>query len=138
MGDSTEEMLNVTIKRLEAIMVHFTPEEALEAEVHNLIDAAIVILKSSREDMDAGKAAAYWEQLRGYAKTLYIESVTMHYTKPRAGEFHLSNKLMTMICLCKMEKERIEELEKETDADKPRHPRQVIKYRNGRPYFDYE
>lgn len=26
MGDSTEEMLNVTIKRLEAIMVHFTPE----------------------------------------------------------------------------------------------------------------
>lgn len=112
MGDSTEEMLNVTIKRLEAIMVHFTPEEALEAEAHNLIDAAIVILKSSREDMDAGKAAAYWEQLRGYAKTLYIESVTMHYTKPRAGEFHLSNKLMTMICLCKMEKERIEELEK--------------------------
>lgn len=56
MGDSTEEMLNVTIKRLEAIMVHFTPEEALEAEAHNLIDAAIVILKSSREDMDAGKA----------------------------------------------------------------------------------
>lgn len=45
MGDSTEEMLNVTIKRLEAIMVHFTPEEALEAEAHNLIDAAIVILK---------------------------------------------------------------------------------------------
>lgn len=112
MGDSTEEMLNVTIKRLEAIMVHFTPEEALEAEAHNLIDAAIVILKSSREDMDAGKAAAYWEKLRGYAKTLYIESVTMHYTKPRAGEFHLSNKLMTMICLCKMEKERIEEMEK--------------------------
>ena len=87
MGDSTEEMLNVTIKRLEAIMVHFTPEEALEAEAHNLIDAAIVILKSSREDMDAGKAVAYWEQLRGYAKTLYIESVTMRYTKPRAGEF---------------------------------------------------
>lgn len=113
MGDSTEEMLNVTIKRLEAIMVHFTPEEALEAEAHNLIDAAIVILKSSREDMDAGKAAAYWEKLRGYAKTLYIESVTMHYTKPRAGEFHLSNKLMTMICLCKTEKERIEEMEKE-------------------------
>lgn len=113
MGDSTEEMLNVTIKRLEAIMVHFTPEEALEAEAHNLIDAAIVILKSSREDMDAGKAAAYWEKLRGYAKTLYIESVTMHYTKPRAGEFHLSNKLMIMICLCKMEKERIEEMKKE-------------------------
>lgn len=112
MGDSTEEMLNVTIKRLEAIMVHFTPEEALEAEAHNLIDAAIVILKSSREDMDAGKAAAYWEQLRGYAKTLYIESVTMHYTKPRAGEFHLSNKLMTMICLCKMEKNALKNWKK--------------------------
>lgn len=138
MGDSTEEMLNVTIKRLEAIMVHFTPKEALEAEAHNLIDAAIVILKSSREDMDADKAAAYWEKLRGYAKRLYIESLTMRCTKPRAGEFHLSNKLMTMICLCKMEKERVEELKKETDVAKPRQPRKVIKCKNGRPYFDYE
>ena len=138
MGDSTEEMLNVTVKRLGAIMHKFSEEEALAAEVYNLIDAAIVILKSSSEEIDANKAAGYWEELRGYAKRLYIESVTMHHSTPRAGQFHLSGKLMTMICLCKNEKERIEQLEKETGADEPRQQRKTMKYRCGRPYFDFE
>ena len=133
MGDSTEEMLNVTIKRIEAIMTHYTPEKALKAEVHNLIDAAIVILKNS--NIELNKAAEYWEQLKGYAKTLYIESVTLRNAELQAGQFHLSNILMAMICLCKMKKEHIELLIKEADEDKPRQSRKVLRFKNGRPYF---
>ena len=138
MGDSTEEMLNVTMKRLEKIMYDFTEEEALEAEAYNLIDAAIVILKSSHEEMDAYKAAGYWERLKKCAKTLYIETIRVKNQRIKAGQFHLSSKLMTMICLCRMEVARIEQLRKEAGADEPHQQRKIIKYKNGRAYFDYD
>lgn len=141
MGDSTEEMLNVTIKRLQFVMDNMTPEEALQTEVYNLIDAAIVLLKTNREDMDPEKILAYWDSLQYWAKDLYIASLKAPDGKIAAGQFHLSGKLMNMICLCKITKERmkeeIEEAIKEAGAEEPHQPTEkVLKYKNGRPYFD--
>lgn len=125
MGDSTEEMLNVTMKRLEYIMDNVEAEKALQAEAHNLIEAAIVLLKMNTEEIEPEKAFEYWGDLQGWTKDLYIASLKMSRGKPQAGQFHLSGKLMTMIVLSKVSRKRIahymEELE-EADAEKPRQP----------------
>ncbi len=109
MGDSTEEMLNVTIKRLQFIMDNMTPEAALHTEAYNLIDAAIVLLKTNREDMDPEKILVYWDSLQQWAKDLYIASLKAPDGKFAARQFHLSGRLMHMICLCKITKERMKE-----------------------------
>lgn len=139
MGDSTEEMLNVTMKRLKYIMDVDT-EKALQAEAHNLIDAAIALLKMNAEDMDAQKVFGYWEKLQGLAKELYIQTLRLVVGSESKGQFHWSKKIMSMIVLCKREKERIVEYMKrqEADAEEPRQPEKVIKYKNGKPHFDYE
>lgn len=61
MGDSAEEMLNVTMKRIESIMDSFPAKQALEAETHNLIDAAITVLKTYKKDLTTDKVAGLGE-----------------------------------------------------------------------------
>lgn len=131
MGDSTEEMLNVTIKRLQFIMDNMTAEEAMNTEAHNLIDAAIVLLETNTEEMDAGKVLAYWNSLRHWAKDLYIASLKAQDGKFVERQFHLSGRLMRMLCLCKIRRARM----KEAGTKEPYQPQKVMKYKNGRPYF---
>ena len=108
MGDSAEEMLNVTMKRIETIMDHFSAKQALEAETHNLIDAAITILRTYAKDLTVDKVAESWGKLQDWARILFIESLIIRGDVPAVGQFHLSGRLMAMICLCKMEQEQIE------------------------------
>lgn len=141
MGDSTEEMLKETMKRLDFIMLSLGPAKALESEAYNLIDAAIVLLKTNTEDMDRNEELECWNDLQGYAKSMYTHSLKMPHNKISAGQFHVCNKLMTMIVLCKTEKAKIlrymeNEIE-EAGAGEPHQPTEkVLKYKNGRPYFD--
>lgn len=139
MGDSTEEMMNVTIKRLQFIMDNMTPEEALNMEAHNLIDAAIVLLKTNTEEMDAGKVLAHWNSLQYWAKDLYIASLKVQDGKFVEGKFHLSGRLMRMLCFCKIRgarmKKEMKEAIKEADIEETHQPQKVMKYKNGRSYF---
>ena len=107
MGDSAEEMLNVTMKRIESIMASFPAKQALEAETHNLIDAAITILRTYAKDLTADKVAESWGKLQDWARSLYIESLIIRDNDLAAGQFHLSGRLMVIICICKMEQEQI-------------------------------
>lgn len=134
MGDSIEEMLNVTIKRLQFIMDNTTPEEALQTESYNLIDAAIVLLKTNTEDIDQEKILVYLDSLQHWAKDLYIASLKASDGQFAAGQFHSSGKLMNMICLCKIIKERMEKAIKEADAEEPHQPeKKTLAMKNGRP-----
>lgn len=134
MGDSIEEMLNVTIKRLQFIMDNTTPEEALQTEAYNLIDAAIVLLKTNTEDIDKEKILVYLDSLQHLAKDLYIASLKASDGQFVAGQFHLSGRIMRMICLCKTSKERMEKSIKEADAEEPHQPeKKTLVMKNGRP-----
>lgn len=134
MGDSIEEMLNVTIKRLQFIMDNTTQEEALQTEAYNLIDAAIVLLKTNTEDIDQEKILVYLDSLQHWAKDLYIASLKASDGQFEAGQFHSSGKLMNMICLCKIIKERMEKAIKEADAEEPHQPeKKTLAMKNGRP-----
>jgi hypothetical protein len=106
-GDSAEEMLNVTMKRIESIMDSFPAKQALEAETHNLIDAAITVLKTYKKDLTTDKVAESWGKLQDWARILFIESLIIRGDVPAVGQFHLSGRLMAIICLCKMEQEQI-------------------------------
>lgn len=108
MGDNAEEMLNVTMKRIEYVMDTFTAEEALKAETHNLISAAIDILRINAEHINTEKAAESWKKLYGWAKSLFVESVIIRRYGLVVGQFHLSGKLMMMMCKCMYETDVIE------------------------------
>lgn len=113
MGDNAEEMLNVTMKRIEYVMDTFTAEEALKAETHNLIGAAIDILRINVEHINIEKAAESWKKLYGWAKSLFVESVIIRRYGLVVGQFHLSGKLMMMMCKCVYETDIIEKAMKE-------------------------
>ena len=95
MGNSIEEMLNVTIKRINAIMENCTMQEALTAETHNLINAAIALLETGYINIE--KTAESLESLQEAAKSLYIESLIIR----ENGLMHLSGELMKIILYCK-------------------------------------
>lgn len=109
MGDSAEEMLNVTMKRIDAIMENFTAQEALAAETHNLIEAAIAILVET-EDISGEKAVESWGKLQEAAKSLYIESMIIRGNGLAPQQFHLSGELMQTIMYCKERKKYMETL----------------------------
>lgn len=99
MGNSIEEMLNVTMKRINAIMENCTMQEALTAETHNLINAAIALLETGYINIE--KTAESLESLQEAAKSLYIESLIIRENGLMQGQFHLSGELMKIILYCK-------------------------------------
>lgn len=126
MGDNVEEMLNVTMKRIEYVMDTFTAEEALKAETHNLIGAAIDILRINVEHINTEKAAESWKKLYGWAKSLFVESVIIRRYGLVVGQFHLSGKLMMMMCKCMYETDIIEKEKKEAGTGEQHQPRKNV------------
>lgn len=117
MRDSIEEMLSVTMKRIQYIMQETTSEKALKLEVPNLIDAAIVLLQIGSESISKEKTLEYYNSLLEWAMSLYIASLIRPNYGFTTGQFHASGHLMHMICQCRTEKEVLNKEIKEAGAE---------------------
>ena len=100
MGDSIEDMLNVTMKRLDYIMN--------ETDINRALKSAIIILKSHSGEIQAEKMMKCWKKLQNWAKVLYIVSLRMPYGKPQLKQFHCSRYFMHIIIESKKEIKLIE------------------------------
>lgn len=116
MGDSIEDMLNVTMKRLDYIMNETDINRALKSEINSLMQSAIIILKSHSGEIQAEKMMKCWKKLQNWAKVLYIVSLRMPYGKPQLRQFHCSRYFMHIIIESKKEIKLIENCIKEADA----------------------
>lgn len=75
MGDSIEDMLNVTMKRLDYIMNETDINRALKSEINSLMQSAIIILKSHSGEIQAEKMMKCWKKLQNWAKVLYMGEI---------------------------------------------------------------
>lgn len=98
MGDNLEEMLNITIKRLDVIMED--TKLALTNKAENLIKSAISILKEHgfADEIDT---SPYWEKLYGYARELYIETIRHMPETNEKDQYSQAHKIMNIILVCK-------------------------------------
>lgn len=96
-GDSIEDMLNVTMKRLDYIMYEIDVNEALKADVNSLMRSAILILSENVEDISLEKQIEWWKKLQMWAKSIYVALLKMPTEKPKTGQFHLCEGFMQII-----------------------------------------
>ena len=122
MGDSLEEMLRVTIGRLEHLLEGETDctQNALDNDAENLIYAAIDILLEDEGKIDIlledeGKIDKNikirdWIKLHGWAKQLYVQTIRSLPEQGEKGHFKKARSIMKAILICKREKEQLMEI----------------------------
>lgn len=71
MGDSMEDILSVTMKRLEIVMRN--PAAALKNRAEQFVGATLTILQLT--EIECGILEAERKTLYGYAKDLYIQAI---------------------------------------------------------------
>ena len=112
MGDSLEEMLRVTIGRLEHLLEGETDctQNALDNDAENLIYAAIDILLEDEGKIDKNIKIRDWIKLHGWAKQLYVQTIRSLPEQGEKGHFKKARSIMKAILICKREKEQLMEI----------------------------
>ena len=98
MGNDLNDMLNVTMKRLEIVMQDV--KVALENKAEKLIGVAILLL-DGYVNLEMEKKVKNWEILFGYAKELYIQIIVQIPETGKTGQYLQAQEVMEEILTCK-------------------------------------